>query len=57
MSEKEVHMAKYEDGELKSPAKVNISAMHCTVKLKKDKPIKSEDLVSGEIGKENSIGE
>lgn len=57
MSEKEVHMAKYEDGELKSPAKVNISAMHCTIKLKKDKPIKSKDLVSGEIGKENSIGE
>lgn len=57
MSKKEVHIAKYEDGELNSPAKLDISVAHCTVKLKKDKPIKSKDLVNGEIAKTSEIGE
>lgn len=52
MATKEVHMAKYEDGDLKSPARASISPVSCTVKLRKDKAIKSKDLVNGEIAKE-----
>ncbi len=57
MSEKEVHIAKYKDGELKSPARLSISPEHCTVRLRRDRPIKSSDLVNGEIGKESDIRE
>mgnify|MGYP004614599233 FL=1 len=52
MATKEVHMAKYEDGDLKSPARASISPASCTVKLRRDRAIKSRDLVDGEIAKE-----
>lgn len=57
MSEKEVHIAKYEDGELKSPIKLSISEKYCTIRIARNMTIKSTDLVNGYISKESNTRE